>query len=119
MYLIFNKRIKGFDLEHKIEKLPFCRIEWLAEIILLFIFSMYVYLFWFVWNKNSLGIYAEEIMFLAPIIFFISLVLLFIVAINWILRPKNGNGNFIEKIRKFVFGNWLKNYEDIAEESLK
>ena len=82
LYKIFNKKIKGFDLEQKIKKLPFYRTEWIAEIILFFIFSSYVYLFWFVWDNNSLGTFGKEIIFLAPTMFFISLILLFIVIVN-------------------------------------
>ena len=118
MYKIFDKNIKGFDIEKKIKKLTFFKVEWLAEIILSFLFLAYVYYFWFVWNNNSLAIYGGQIIFLALPMFIISLILSFIVMINWILRPKNGNGNPIEKFRKFLFGNWLKSYGGIVEESL-
>ena len=111
---MFDKGIKGFDLKQKIEKLPFYRVEWIAEIILLCIFLMYVYLFWFVWNNSSLATYGKQIIFLARPMFIISLVLSFIVIVNWILRPKNGNGNFIEKFRKLIFGNWSKSYDEIV-----
>jgi hypothetical protein len=115
MHKIFNKGAKKFDLELKIKNLPFYRTEWLAEMILLSIFLMYIYLFWFVWDNNSLETFGIKIIFLAPIIFVISLILLFIVISNWILRPKEGDGNFIEKIRRIIFGNWSKSYGEIIE----
>lgn len=119
MYKISNKGIGKFNLEKKIEKLPYYRIEWIAEIILLSLFSAYVFLFWFIWDNNSLGTYGQKIIFMAPIIFIISLILLFIVIVNWIIRPKNGKGNALEEIRKLVFGNWSRSYDEIVEESLK
>ena len=115
MYKIFNKEIKGIDLEKKIEKLPFYRVEWIAEIILLIIFSMYVYLFWFVWDNESLKTFGEKIIILAPVVFIFSLILLFIVVVNWILRPKNGDGNPIERTRRFIFGNLLRSYDEIVK----
>jgi|SRR3989344_2721972 len=118
MYRILNKNQKN-KLGQKIEKLPFCRFDWIAEIILLMIFLAYIFMFWFIWFNNYLERYGEHIIFLDLPIFIISLILLLIVVINWILRPKNVSGNLLERIRIFLFGNWLKKYDKLVEESLK
>ncbi len=113
MYKIFDNGIKGPDLKNEIGRLPFFRTEWLAEIILILIFLMYVYLFWFILDRNSLETYGEQIIFLAPVVFIISLILFLMVLYNWISRPKSDGGNFLEIIRKFLFGNWLRSYDEI------
>ena len=94
--------------------LPFCRLDWLAEIVLLSIFSAYVFMFGFICYNKSLQNYGEQIMFLSAPVFILSLILLFIVIVNWILRPKHGGGNILEKIRRFLFGNWIKDYDEIV-----
>ena len=118
MYNILNKNQKN-KLGQKIDNLPFCRFNWIAEIILGMIFLAYVYMFWFIQSNNSLETYGTHIMFLDLPMFVISLILSFIVIVNWILRPKSLGGNLLERIRIFLFGNWLKNYDKIVEESLK
>jgi len=117
MYKILNKEEPR--LEHKIGMLPFFRLDWLAEIILLIIFSAYVFMFGFIWYNKSLKNFGEQIIFLSLPVFVFSLILLFIVVVNWVLRPKGNGGNPLEKIRIFLFGNWLKSYDNIVEESLR
>ncbi len=114
MYQIFNTQLKKSNFSSKIGKLPFFRFEWLAEFILLFIFILYIRLFWFIWAKKSLEMFGESVIFLALPFFVVSLLFLSIILCNWILRPKSDNGNFLEKIRKFIFGNWLKSYNKIV-----
>lgn len=113
LYKIFNSGIKKFNLESKIKKLPFVRVEWIAEIILLMVISAYVFFFWFVWRNKSLATFGKTITFFDLPILIISLALSLIVIINWIRRPKNDRGNTIEKIRKFLFGDCLKSYDEI------
>ena len=113
MYKI-SKKDKENDLKQKITKLPFYRIEWISEIILFSLFSAYVYLFWFVWNNNSLVTYGKKIIFLDLPMFIVSLILLFIILINWILRPKEGKGNPIEKFRRFLFKKFIKSYDEMV-----
>jgi len=112
MYKIHNQHIKEFKV---IKELPFFRIEWLAKIVLLGIFSAYVYLFWFIWNNKSLGTFGKEIMFLDFLMFAISLVLLAIILTNWIRRPIRGGGNILERFRKAIFSNYLRNYDKIIK----
>src|SRR3989344_5639328 len=95
MYEVLNKNTKN-KWKQKIERLPFCRLDWIAEIILLMIFSAYVYMFGFIVDNNSLKTYGEHIIFLGLPIFIGSLTLLFIVTVNWILRPKSFGGNLLE-----------------------
>lgn len=113
MYKIFDENIKGFYLKEKIKKLPFYRVEWIAEIILLFILFSYIFIFFFISIKKSLTIPLIPENLVAWIFFILSLILLFIITINWISRPKDDDGNQIEKTRVFLFGNWLRSYDEI------
>lgn len=115
MYKIYNKQNKNISLNRIIGELPYTRIEWLAEIILLFIFSSYIFIFFFISIKKSLTIPLIPENLIAWIFFILSLILLFIITINWILRPKNDGGNCIEKIRKCIIGNKLKDFNQIIE----
>jgi len=107
MYNKFNKQLSDF---RNIKNLPYFKLEWIAELILLSVFLLYIYLFGFIWINNSLETFGKQIIFLAPLMFFVSIIILIIVLLNWMLRPKGDNGNFLEKIRKFFLGNWLKSY---------
>ncbi len=115
LYKIYHCGIKKNSLEPKIKELPFYRLDWLAEIILFSVLLAYDYLFWFIWINNSLEKYGEKIMALDLPMFVFSLVLAAIVVSNWITRPKDDGGNFIEKIRAIIFENYLKNYDEIAK----
>ncbi len=114
LYKVYNYGMKS-NLESKIKKLPFFRIEWVAEMILLLVLLAYVFFFRFVWYNNSLATFGKRIMFSDLPIFLLSLILSVIVIINWIKRPKDNSGNIIEKVRKIIFGNCLKSYDDIVE----
>ena len=119
MYRLFDANTKGFDIKQRIKKLPFFRVEWMAEMILLFLFLAYVYHFWFVWNNKSLATYGKLIIFLALPIFIISLALLFVVVVNWILRPKSDSRNPLERIRNFLFEKLVKKLIRSISKSIK
>jgi|SRR3989344_6435 len=106
---------KKNNLKNKIKELPYCRIDWLAELILFFLVLAYVYMFWFIRNNNSLAEFGNKIIFLELPVFIGAVILSAIIIFNWILRPKSGDGNIIERLRIFIFGNWLKNYDEIAK----
>ncbi len=118
MYEIYGKEIKKLDstdFKKLIAKLPFFGIDWIAETILLFIFSLYVFLFGYIFSMNSLTIPDVSGHFVAFILFVFSLFLLSIVIANLVKRPMGYGGNWIEKFRKVISGNNLEYYEKMLQ----
>lgn len=88
-------------IEEKIKELPYFKLTWLIESIILILLIFYIYIFY---KNNSL-------------LFVISLFLFLIVVINWILRPKGNGGNCIEKFRQCLMGTKLKDYNEIIKKN--
>ena len=98
--------MKDFEL---IKKLPYKRVEWIAEMVLFFIFCIYAGTFWFVFLGDFYnGNFPVLIFQITTII--LSLLFLMVIIPNWLLRPKDkeDEGNCLERIRICIMGNKLK-----------
>ena len=105
MYRICNKKIKEIskvDFKKEIDKLPFFRMDWIAEIILLGALLLYLFLFLFIAFKESLTTELPELfgIVFAWLLGIVSVIFFVIVILNWLQRPKKDSGNFLERIRK-------------------